>query len=288
MFAQIFISGITMGCIYAMVGFGFALVFNSTQIFNFAQGEFLMLGAMMHYTGTVLLKLPFGLSLILSMATLSIVAIFIELTAFSWLRKKRASIIMMVMAFIAFSLLFKNISEMVWGKYPLMVKGFFTEEHFQIAGIMVQSQSLAVMISTGVSLVILWLFFSRTMYGMAVMASAYNIKRAYLCGVSVHTMIITSFALSAATSALAGVIVGPISFITPSMGFELGIKGFAAAVVGGMGSPVGAILGGLLIGILESLLGCYVSTAYSTLMAFTFMLLVLYIRPEGILGVASR
>ena len=288
MFAQILISGMTMGCIYAMVGFGFALVFNSTQIFNFAQGEFLMLGAMLHYTGTVLLRLPFAFSLILALATLSLVAIFIELVAISPLRKKSASVIMMVLAFIAFSLLFKNVSEMIWGKYPLMVKGFFSQENFQIAGIMVQSQSLAVMITTGISLMILWLFFSKTMYGMAVLASAYNMKRAYLCGVSVHTMIITSFVLSAATSALAGAIVGPISFISPSMGFELGIKGFAAAVVGGMGSPVGAILGGLLIGVLESLLGCYVSTAYSTLMAFTFMLLVLYIRPEGILGVASR
>jgi len=288
MFAQIFISGITMGCIYAMVGFGFALVFNSTQIFNFAQGEFLMLGAMLHYTGTVLLRLPFAFSLILALATLSLVAIFIELVAISPLRKKSASVIMMVLAFIAFSLLFKNVSEMIWGKYPLMVKGFFAQEHFQITGIMVQSQSLAVMTTTGISLAILWLFFSKTMYGMAVLASAYNMKRAYLCGVNVHRMIITSFVLSAATSALAGTIVGPISFISPSMGFELGIKGFAAAVVGGMGSPVGAILGGLLIGVLESLLGCYVSTAYSTLMAFTFMLLVLYIRPEGILGVASR
>jgi branched-chain amino acid transport system permease protein len=271
-----------------MVGFGFALVFNSTQIFNFAQGEFLMLGAMMHYTGTVIFKLPFALSLILSLGTLSMVAIFIELVAISPLRKKSANVIMMVLAFIAFSMLFKNVSEMIWGKYPLMVKGFFVQEHFQIAGIMVQSQSLAVMITTAISLVILWLFFSKTMFGMAVMASAYNTKRAYLCGVSVHTMIIASFVLSAATSALAGTIVGPIAFISPSMGFELGIKGFAAAVVGGMGSPVGAILGGLLIGVLESLLGCYVSTAYSTLMAFTFMLLVLYIRPEGILGVASR
>ena len=288
MFAQIFISGITMGCIYAMVGFGFALVFNSTQIFNFAQGEFLMLGAMLHYTGTVLLRLPFAFSLILALATLSLVAIFIELVAISPLRKKSASVIMMVLAFIAFSLLFKNVSEMIWGKYPLMVKGFFAQEHFQITGIMVQSQSLAVMTTTGISLAILWLFFSKTMYGMAVLASAYNMKRAYLCGVNVHRMIITSFVLSAATSALAGTIVGPISFISPSMGFELGIKGFAAAVVGGMGSPVGAILGGLLIGVLESLLGCYVSTAYSTLMAFTFMLLVLYIRPEGILGVSSR
>ena len=96
-----------------MVGFGFALVFNSTQIFNFAQGEFLMLGAMLHYTGTVLLRLPFAFSLILALATLSLVAIFIELVAISPLRKKSASVIMMVLAFIAFSMLFKNISEMI-------------------------------------------------------------------------------------------------------------------------------------------------------------------------------
>lgn len=247
-----------------------------------------MLGAMMHFTGTLLLKIPFAVSLILSLGTVSVAAIVIEAMAINPLRKRNASVVMMVMSFIAFSVLFKNIAELIWGKYPLVVGGFFSLDQFQIGRIAVQSQSVAVMMATVVSLLILWWFFSKTLYGMAVMASAYNVRMAYLCGVSVRKMIITSFILSAASSALAGVVVGPISFISASMGFELGIKGFSAAVVGGMGSPVGAIIGGLLLGILESFLGTYISTAYSTLMAFTAMLIVLYVRPEGILGVASR
>jgi branched-chain amino acid transport system permease protein len=101
-------------------------------------------------------------------------------------------------------------------------------------------------------------------------------------------MIITSFILSGASSALAGVVVGPISFVSSFIGFDLGIKGFCAAAIGGMGSPVGAVLGGLLLGILEAVLGVYISTAYSTIMAFIILLVVLYVRPQGILGVSSR
>jgi len=122
---QIIISGITMGCIYAMVGFGFALVFNSSQIMNFAQGEFLMLGAMMHYTGTVVLKLPFIVSLFLSLVTIALVAVLIEALAINPLRKKGASIVMMVCSFISFSIIFKNLAEVIWGKYPLVIQGFF-------------------------------------------------------------------------------------------------------------------------------------------------------------------
>jgi branched-chain amino acid transport system permease protein len=288
MFVQIIVSGVTMGCIYAMVGFGFALVFNSTQIMNFAQGEFLMIGAMMHYTGTVVLKLPFGVSLLLSLGTISLVAILIESVAINPLRKKGASLVMMVCSFIAFSVIFKSLAEILWGKYPLVIEGFFSEEIFSVGGINVQSQCIAVIVAAALSMIILWYFFSKTLYGMALVASAFNPKMAYLCGVNVRKMIITSFILSGASSALAGVVVGPISFVAPFIGFDLGVKGFCAAVIGGMGSPVGAILGGLLLGVLESLLGVYISTAYSTIMAFIVLLIVLYVRPQGILGIASR
>jgi branched-chain amino acid transport system permease protein len=277
-----------MGCIYAMVGFGFALVFNSSQIMNFAQGEFLMLGAMMHYTGTVLLKLPFIASLVISLASISLVAILIEATVINPMRKKGASIVMMVCAFIAFSVIFKSLAEILWGKYPLVIQGFFSKEIFNFAGVNIQSQSVTVITAAVISMVILWYFLSKTMYGMALVASALNPKMAYLCGVNVRKMIITSFILSGASSALAGVVVGPMSFVSSFLGFDLGIKGFCAAAIGGMGSPVGAVLGGLLLGVMEALLGVYVSTAYSTIMAFIILLIVLYVRPQGILGVASR
>ncbi len=288
MIAQIILSGVTMGCIYAMVGFGFALVFNSSQIMNFAQGEFLMLGAMMHYTGTVILKLPFAVSLVLSLGTISLVAILIEVCAINPMKKKGASVVMMVCAFIAFSVIFKNVAEIIWGKYPLVVQGFFSAEIFTMAGVNVQSQSVAVIAATAICLFSLWYFLSRTMYGMALVATAFNPKMAYLCGVDVRKMIAISFILSGASSALAGVVVGPMSFVSSFIGFDLGVKGFCAAAIGGMGSPVGAVLGGLLIGVLEALLGVYVSSAYATIMAFLILLIVLYVRPQGILGVAGR
>ncbi|MBP7529767.1 MAG: branched-chain amino acid ABC transporter permease [Syntrophorhabdaceae bacterium] len=288
MILQIIISGITMGCIYAMVGFGFALVFNSSQIMNFAQGEFLMLGAMMHYTGTVVLKLPFIVSLFLSLVTIALVAVLIEALAINPLRKKGASIVMMVCSFISFSIIFKNLAEVIWGKYPLVIQGFFSQEIFNLGNSSIQSQSVAVIGAAVISMFLLWYFFSKTMFGMALVASAFNPKMAHLCGVNVRGMIITSFILSGASSALAGVVVGPISFVSSFIGFDLGIKGFCAAAIGGMGSPVGAIIGGLLLGLLEAVLGVYISTAYSTIMAFIILLVVLYVRPQGILGVSSR
>lgn len=277
-----------MGCIYAMVGFGFALVFNSTQIMNFAQGEFLMLGAMLHYTGTVVLKLPFSLSLILALAAASLIALLFEALVINPMMKKGAAVIMMIMAFIGLSVIAKNVAELIWGKYPLVVEGFFDKEIFFLGEMGIQSQSVAVIGAAGISLVILWFFLSRTIYGMALVGSAFNPKMAMLCGVSVRKMIIVSFLLSGASSALAGVVVGPIAFIASFMGFELGIKGFCAAVLGGMGSPLGAILGGLTIGILESVLGTYISTSYGTIMAFLVLIIVLYVRPEGILGVEAK
>jgi len=147
---------------------------------------------------------------------------------------------------------------------------------------------VAVIGAAVISMFLLWYFFSKTMFGMALVASAFNPKMAHLCGVNVRGMIITSFILSGASSALAGVVVGPISFVSSFIGFDLGIKGFCAAAIGGMGSPVGAIIGGLLLGLLESSPGCVYFYRIFDIMAFIILLVVLSCGPQGILGVSSR
>jgi branched-chain amino acid transport system permease protein len=285
MLAEIAFTGIYMGCVYGLVGMGFALIFNSSKIFNFAQGEFLMLGAMFYVTFATSLNLPFGLAFVLCVVCMGLVGVALEVLGINPLRKKRAEPIRMVMVTMAFGIFAKNLAEAVWGKYPMKAKEILGAPHARIGSHLFRTQGIIIIAVTVILLVILWYFFMRTMYGKAYRASAYNVNMAYLSGINVRGMVIMSFVLSGAIGGVAGVLVGPIAFVSSDMGAMLGVKGFCAAVIGGMGNPFGALIGGLLIGLSENMVGGYISTRLMQGLSFMFMILVLLIRPQGLLGV---
>lgn len=286
MLVQILLAGITMGCIYALVALSLNIIFNATRILNFAQGEFLMLGGMFYITFSSQ-GLPFIASAILSILALVAMGFVFERVAVYPLARKHAPQISLIISTLAMSIIIKNGAELVWGKSQLGAPPVFKAPAWNIAGISFMPQKLVVIAVTVIAVALVYWIFEHTVTGRAIRAAAINKRAAWLMGINVRRMITVTFCLSAGLSALAGFLVGPLASVQATMGTLLGVKGFSAAVIGGMGSGLGAILGGLLLGLLEALGASYVSSGYSDAIAFLLMLLTLFFRPSGIVGVSD-
>ena len=283
MLVQIIFTGLYMGCIYGLVGLGFVIIFNASKVFNFAQGEFLMLGAMFYVTFSLSLKLPFILSLLCCIASMAIVGFIIEAMGINPLRKKNAEIMRLIMVTLAFGIMSKNVAEVVWGKYPMRAPEIFQTVDVTIANHPLRVQGLVIIVGTLMTLLILWFFFKKTMFGKAFRAAALNTEMSYLCGINVRLMVSTAFILGGALGGFAGALVGPIAFVSSHMGYMLGVKGFCAACIGGMGNLGGAVLAGVIIGLIENFVGGYISTRLMHGLAFALLIFVLIIKPTGLL-----
>ena len=285
---QFLIGGLTVGAIYALVALGFTIIYNVTGIINFAQGEFVMLGALLLYSfsdRTAGLGLPLLLAVPLAIAATTVVGLALE--RFAIRPSRSASIVALIIVTIGASLVLRGAAQLRWGKDALPVQAFSGSGVIPIGGAVVSRQSLWVLGATLVVMVLLYLFFNRTLLGRAVLACGLNRYGATLIGIDTRQMSLLSFGLSAALGALGGALISPISLANPEMGV-IGLKGFSAAVLGGLGSSPGAVLGGLILGVLEAFGTGYVSSAYKDAIAFVVLLVVLLVRPEGILGVRSQ
>ena len=280
---QYLISGITTGAIYALVALGFAIIYNATEIINFAQGEFVMLGAMIAAALLAMAPMPIWMAVSIAIVAATMIGMIFERLAIRPV--KNASHMNLIIITIGGSILIKGVAMLVWGKDARPMPGFSSAQHpIKFFGAAITPQSIWVMAGMAVAVVLLHFFYEYTITGKALRACAYNRKAARLCGISVERMVFFSFALSAAIGGFAGVLVAPITFAAYDVGTMLGLKGFCAAILGGLGSNPGAVLGGLVIGTLESLAAGYVSSGYKDAVAFIIMLAVLYFRPVGILG----
>lgn len=283
---QCLVNGLTRGSIYALIAIGFTIIYNATDIINFAQGEFAMLGALIAVTlAGPACHLP--LFLAVPGAALSVVALAALFERVTIHPLKSPSVINLIIITIGGSILFKGAAMLVWGKDDLMLPAFSGTGAIHLGSAALEPQSLWVWGATLVAVVLLHEFYSRTITGKALRACAHNPVASSLMGINVRKMVLLTFAFSGGLGALAGVIVAPIIFANYLMGGLIGLKGFCAAILGGMGSIYGAVIGGLLIGILESLFGTHVSSGYMDAFAFVVMLAVLFIRPRGILGEAG-
>ena len=279
---QFFVSGVTQGSIYAIVGLGFTIIYNSTEIINFAQGEFVMLGAMFMVTFNAALGLPIPISFIISVIAVLIIGILIDLFIIRPVRKPTH--ISLIIITIGASIFIKGVAMLVWKKDYHAATPFSGEKPISIGTAAITPQALWVIGITCVVLVLLHLFFEYTDTGKGMRASAINPKAASLLGIRVKRMVLISFALSGALGAVAGIIIAPITFAIYNMGVMLGLKGFCGAVIGGLGSVPGAIIGGFALGVLEAMGAGLISSAYKDAIAFVVLLLVLFMRPTGILG----
>jgi len=282
---QFTLSGLTTGSTYALVAIGFSLIHNATGIVNFAQGEFVMLGGMFMITFYSFLRLPMVLAFVLTIFCVAAVGFLLERGPVNQARSKE--ILILVMITVGASISIKGLSMMIWGKNPMTLPSFSGENPLIFLGAAIMPQSIWIFGITLFVVVALSYFFRGTMTGKAMRAVAASRKTALLSGISVDRMILLSFTLSGALGAAAGVILTPITTTSYDVGVMMGLKGFSAAILGGYGSMPGAVIGGLLLGVLESLGAGLISSEYKDALAFLILLIVLFFKPTGILGKGS-
>jgi len=279
---QFVITGITVGSTYALIGIGFNIIYNATDIINFAQGEFVMLGGMLTIFGMHILRLPVPFAALLAVVLVALFGMLMYMLAIRPI--KSPTPITLIIITIGASIAIRGASSLIWGKEPYRIPAFSGNEPIPFLGAVIQPQSLWIIGVVFTIVLILRQFFGRTLTGKAMVASAFQPRAARLVGIDTSYMVLLSFALSGAVGAVAGIVIAPISLVTYDMGVMLGLKGFCAAIVGGLGHPFGVIIGGISLGVLESLGAGIISSGYKDAIAFVILLLMLFLRPQGILG----
>jgi branched-chain amino acid transport system permease protein len=279
---QLLFSGVTIGAIYALVALGFVTISRASQIINFAQGEFVMLGGVMTFFLLNGVKLPYPLAALIAILIVVLIGFAMHLSILYPLRK--ASVLILIMATLGASILLSSTSGLLFGTLPKTLPPFSSEGPLQLGKISVSPQSLWILLSTFILLIFLYLLSHRTLLGKAMEASSTDPLGADLLGISRNVMVFLAFGVSAGVGAFAGILITPIFFTSYSSGALLGLKGFISAVLGGWGKNSGAILGGFVLGIVESLSLAFIPSGYKDGVAFVILLLILYFRPKGILG----
>jgi branched-chain amino acid transport system permease protein len=279
---QLLASGITLGAIYALVALGFVTISRASQIINFAQGEFVMLGGVMTFFFLKVVNLPYLFAALVAILIGILIGFMMHVAVIYPLRK--ASILILLMATLGTSIFLSSTSGLIFGTLPKTLPPFSGEGPLELWGITVLPQSVWVLASTFVLLIFLYLLSHRTLLGKAMEASSTDSLGADLLGISRNLMVFLAFGVSSGVGAFAGILITPIFFTSYSSGTILGLKGFIAAVLGGWGKNNGAILGGFVLGIVESLSLVFIPSGYKDAVAFVILLLILYFRPKGILG----
>jgi len=283
-FIQFAFSGLTVGAVYAVVAVGFTLIYNASDVVNFAQGEFVMLGGMT----TVFLAtagVPLPAAAILAILLAVAVGVVLHRAAIDLARD--ASAVTLIMITIGASIFLRGAAQVVFDKRFHDLPPIFGTEPLRIAGATIQPQSLVVIFGAAAIVLGLSLFIDRALFGKAVTATATNRLAARLVGINTRRIVGFSFAMSAGIGALAGILVTPITLTSYDAGTLLALKGFAAAMLGGMGHAPGAVVGGLVLGLIESFSAGYVSSKYKDAVAFLVILAVLFAMPQGLLGRAK-
>ncbi len=282
---QYIFSGITSGAIYGVIAIGFSMLYSATELINFAHGEFVMLGALCMVTLSGSLGLPLPASLVLSAALVAALGMLFERAAIRTARDSNP--IVLIIITVGASIFLKGTAMLIWGKDAHSIPPFCDCPPIDIAGAKLLSQSIwivAVMIMLAGGL---YLFYKKTLTGKAMEACAIDKKAAWIVGIPSKSMILLAFGLSTATGAVAGEIIAPITMCSYDMGTMLGLKGFCAAMLGGLGSLWGALIGGILLGLLEAAGVGLISSGLKDATAFLLLLLILYVRPGGIISSAD-
>jgi branched-chain amino acid transport system permease protein len=279
---QYLFTGLTLGSIYALVALGFTMIYNATSIINLAQGEFVMLGGLIMVFFTLTLKMPLFLGFTLTIILVTLLGVLFERLAIHPL--KNASLITLIIMTLAGSILFRGGAMFIWGKDPYGLSPFTHGQPVRLLGATIQWQILWIL---SITILVVWgihYFFTRTLTGKAMTACALNPLAARLVGINVQKMVFFSFGLSAAVGAVAGAIITPITLMEYDRGPLLALKGFSAAVLGGLGSGIGSVLAGFIIGILESFGAGLISSGYKDAIALLVLLVILWVRPSGLFG----
>ena len=286
-FVQLVISGVALGCIYGLIALGFVLIYKATETVNFAQGELMMLGAFCGLAGSTLLGFPFWVSVLATLAAMAVIGVLTErLVIRPILGQPAFSIVMLTI----------GIGYVARGAIT-MIPGIGTETHtlpvpykdevLKLGELVLSAEQLVVIGVTAVLCALLYALFRFSKLGIAMQATSQNQLAAYYMGIPVKRLNGLVWGLAAVVAAIAGLLLAPITFVYANMGF-IGLKAFPAAVVGGFGSLPGAIVGGLIIGVVESLSGFYLPEGFKDTAAYIVVLVMLMVKPNGLFGEKLR
>jgi len=288
--AQLIVSGISVGMVYGVIAFGYQLTFATSKTLNFGQGEALMLGALVGLT-TINFLIATGMSTLVAFGLmLPIVLIFglAQGAVVEFLGVRQAmrtkSEAGWIMATIALGIIFKNLAENIWGRDALRFPSPLPEQALSLGAVRIQPMEIAILLGALGLMIAVEIFNRKSIYGKAVVATALDRDAAGLMGIDTRLVITFSYALSSMSAAFAGVLVAPITLTGPAMGGALGLKAFAVAIIGGLSSGYGVVVGGMILGITENLTGYYISTGYKDVPGLLLLLLVLSIKPAGLFG----
>jgi branched-chain amino acid transport system permease protein len=282
LFSQYLVAGLTYGIIYSIVAIGFKIIYNTTGIINFAQGEFVMLGGMTAVTLYGFMPLPLAIAGAVLITML--IGALIEVVFIRWLVSP--SVLRMIIITIGISIITREIALHVWDE-KVRALPYFTGtavSSISIGEVHISPQVLWVVGVCSFVVIVLNFFFSYTLLGRQMRACSSNRNAARLCGISAKNMVTLSFVLSAGIGALAGCIVSPITYVQYDSGTGLAIKGFTVAVLGGLGNSMAAVAAGIILGVLESFSIWIMPTAYKDAISISILLLILFVRPGGIFG----
>ena len=289
MFVQALIGGISPGAIYALIALGYSVIYSTLKMGHFAQGDFYMLGAFIGLFLSTQLGLPAVIVFAGAGLLTSLVMLGLERVAYRPMYNRPMNALLI--ATLGMQYVVQQIAKLIWGsdikRFPAMFNNQAIHIPFMGDSVAVTPQNLWVMGICGTLMIALVLFMKKTKTGIAMSAVSMNRKAASLMGVKITTIITATYTIAACLAAVAGVLMGPVYSVSFSMGGSMGTKAMTAAVMGGFGSIPGAMLGGVLLGIAETLCSLYISTAYKDVFTFIILLVVLFWKPQGILGQAK-
>lgn len=279
---QVLFAGLALGSVYSLVALGFVLIIRAANVVNFAQGDFAMLGAYAMSTLLTTLKLPYWLAMLLSLGAMAVFGIVFNYAVYYPLRHR--SYLPVIISTLGASIFLQNTVLVLYGPQPQPLEGLSPVRGVALGGVYLDSQYLAILAVSVVAVGFQYFFFEHTLIGKKLQATSQDKDMARLLGIRVVWMTALTFMYSAMLGGLAGILVAPVLFVSIGMGSTIALKAFAATIIGGFGDVTGAIVGGLLLGVVESFAAAYVSVPYKDAFGFLLILLFLLVRPQGIFG----
>ncbi len=285
MFVQQLINGITVGGIYALIALGYTMVYGILKIVNFAHGDVFMIGGFMGLILAQTTNLPIWIAYPLAMLITALIGVLIERICYRPIRLHGADALAILISALGVSIFLENFAQLVWGTETHAYVQKIQRTAYNIAGITLSNIQIGVIVLCIILMIVLYLVVNKTKMGMAMRATSQSITSAQLMGINTEKVIALTFGVGSALACVAGILVGTYyDAVYPLIGYSYGLKAFAAAILGGIGSVPGAMLGGFLLGIVETLGAGYISTGYRDAFAFGILILVLLFRPSGLLG----
>ncbi|GIN21731.1 MAG TPA: branched-chain amino acid ABC transporter permease [Bacillus bacterium] len=275
------INGIVLGSIYALMAIGYTMVWNVLRFINFAHGEVYMGGAFVSLY-LIILDVPVWIAYVGGVVAGALIGYLMEKLVYKKMRS--APKLNLLIAAIGIAILLQNLAQLIWGASPERLASPFLDKNIIVGGMLINQHYIYIIIVTIIVMFALELFINRTLMGKAVQAAAQNINATELMGINANKVISITFAIGSGVGALAGILVGPVFLVYPTMGVFAGLKGFTASVMGGMGNVPGAMIAGIILGIVESFAAGFISSGYRDAVAMIILLVILLARPQGIFG----